>query len=193
MSSIIKPIDLQCGSTFKDSSGNILTVIKKEHVKPGKGGAFMQLKCRNVLTGSIFEGRFSVDVSLERVHIDEESLTYTYTENNMVNFINDDYESVEFPLSSFHGGLAKILKSGADFKNPIKLKIRTYNGMVISAELDGSIELKVIETPNSIKGETAKAAAKNAQLEGDITIKVTSHVVNGDYVKVTQNDLDEIS
>lgn len=194
----ISPTDLRPGSVFKDSKGNVLQVIESQHVKPGKGAAYYQVKSKNLLTGSIVEERLNSGSSYEDLFIEKTQLLYVNNEGDYASFYNSDYESVSFPLDEL-GTMGNVFKAVEELKEPVQLTIRIFKDdrtgktHIIGLDLVNDIVLKVIDARPSIKGEAAKTGTKPAIVEGGINVRVPPHVNENDYVILSKADFGYVS
>ena len=151
--------DFKNGMTIK-VEGNIYTIIEFQHVKPGKGAAFVRTKLKNLRTGSTIEYTFNSGVKCETARIERKPMQYLYN-------IGDD---------------VKYLKENQD------LDITFYEGEVLGLSLPDKIELEVIETEPAVKGNTTSNASKEATLETGYQIRVPLFIEQGEKVIISTKD-----
>ena len=194
----INPNDLRIGAVFR-RDGKTLKVLDKQHVKLSKGGACQQVKCMDMLSGGISEIRINVTESLEDVYIFKKSLTYSYSDSDLVYFMNTDCEMMEVKAEDL-GEIRGLFDNDgtAEFEVMPKIEMEYYEDEkgkehLINVRLVDDIAVKIIETRPSIKGEAAKAGTKPAVAQGGIKLKVPPHVNTGDMVVLSKNDLSYVS
>lgn len=192
----LNPNDIRIGSVFKKNN-RILKVIDKHHVKLSKGGACQQVKCIDIQDKSIMEMRLNVNETLEDVYMSKKVLTFSYTSGDLVNFVDDEYSGIELTEREL-GILTPLFKVDIESNVIPKIEIEYFlddnsNNVVVNVKLLEDVALKVLQTADSIKGETAKSADKPAVLEGGIKTKVPPHVNIGDYAVLSKVDLSYVS
>ena len=172
-------------SAFEVKIGNLIEyqsrlwrVLKKNHVKPGKGGAFVQLEMKEHGTGTKLNERFRSEDKVERAHVEPRQMQFLYNEGPDYVFMdNETYEQLNLP--------AEDLEAQAGFLLPnLDVQINFYNDSPIGIELPQSVVLKVIDTEGVIKGQTAASSGKPAELETGIRVTVPPFVNIGDNIKV---------
>lgn len=169
--------DFRNGSLFV-MDGTVYQIIEFQHVKPGKGSAFVRTKYKNVKTGSIVDHSFSPNEKFQEAHLDRIDMEYLYSDGDLFYFM--DVESFEqIPLTaSIIGDNIKFLK-----ENTV-CRVISHNGEVFSVELPIFVELQITQTEPGVKGDTAQNASKSAVLETGATIKVPLFVNEGEVVKI---------
>ncbi len=169
--------DFRNGVTF-DMDGSVMQVIEFQHVKPGKGAAFVRTKLRNVITGAVIEKTFNPTDKYPPAHIERREMEYLYSDGELYYFMdNETYEQT--PLN------ADILGDSFKFvKENTTCKILSYQGNVFGVEPPMFMELTVTEAEPGVKGDTATGATKPVTLETGVQIKVPLFVNEGDVVKV---------
>ena len=162
--------------------GNLCLIQEFQHVKPGKGPAFVRIKLKNLKTGSIVEQTFNTNIKITKAHVDKSKVQYLYASgDNLVFMNNETYEQIEVPK--------KILGDDADFiKEGIDILIDSYEGEIIGITLPEKVEYEVVETTEAVKGNTATNAQKDAKLETGIVIKVPLFINEGEKILVTTKD-----
>ncbi len=162
--------------------GNLCLIQEFQHVKPGKGPAFVRIKLKNLRTGSIVEQTFNTNIKITRAHVDKTSVQYLYASgDNLVFMNNETYEQIEVPKN--------ILGSDVDFiKEGIDIAIDFYEGEIIGISLPEKVEYLVTETTPAVKGNTATNAQKDATIETGKVIKVPLFINEGEKILVTTSD-----
>ena len=169
--------DFRNGMTF-EMEGKVYQVIEFQHVKPGKGAAFVRTKYRDVVTGAIRETSFNPTAKFENAVIERKDLEYLYTDGELYYFMDPEtYDQV--PLNSD--------KLGDNFKfvkENTTCRISSWKGNVFSVEPPTFVELAVTETEPGVKGDTATNVTKPATLETGAVIKVPIFINEGDVLKI---------
>ena len=157
--------DFKNGVTF-ELDGSVLQVVEFQHVKPGKGAAFVRTKLKNVITGAVTERTFSPTDKFEPARIERKEMQYSYNDGDLYYFM--DMETFDMiPLNS------DVLPDSFKFvKEEMMCKIVSYKGKVFSVEPPTFVELKVVDTEPGFKGDTATGTTKPATLETGAVIKV---------------------
>ena len=169
--------DFRNGVTF-DMDGNVMQIIEFQHVKPGKGAAFVRTKLRNVVTGSVIEKTFNPTDKYPTAIVEKKDMQYLYSDGELYYFM--DMESYEQqPIDS-----DKLGDAFKFVKEEMMCKVVSYKGTVISVEPPMFVELEVTETEPGFKGDTAQGATKPATLETGATIKVPLFINIGDVLKI---------
>ena len=173
--------DFKNGMTIK-VEGNIYTIIEFQHVKPGKGAAFVRTKLKNLRTGSTIEYTFNSGVKCETARIERKPMQFLYESGDLYTFMNmQDYSQVELSKDVV-GDNVKYLKENQD------LDITFYEGEVLGISLPDKIELKVTQTEPGVKGNTTSSAQKDATLETGYQIRVPLFINEGESVIVSTKD-----
>ena len=162
--------------------GKLVTIVDFQHVKPGKGPAFVRIKYRDLRTGSTIEDTFNTNLKLEKAHVEKMQMQFLYKENdNYVFMNNNDYSQMEVS-SSIIGDDAKFLKEG------LVIEIQMYEGEILGIVLPEKIDYKVTETTDAVKGNTTNNAMKDATIESGYTIKVPMFISEGETIIVSTKD-----
>ncbi len=169
--------DFKNGVTF-EMDGQVMQVIEFQHVKPGKGAAFVRTKIKNVITGAVTERTFNPTEKFESAFIDRKDMQYLYNDGDLYYFMDEEtYE--QLPLNSD--------KLGDNFKfvkeNTV-CKIISYKGNVFGVEPPFFVELEVTDTEPGVRGDTATNVTKQATLETGALIRVPIFINNGDVIKI---------
>lgn len=158
--------------------GDAYVVVEFQHVKPGKGAAFVRTKMRNTRTGSVVEQTFNAGVKLPKAHLDRRDVEYLYFDGDF--YVVMDSESFEqYSLKEEH-----IADSKNYLKENMHLSVLFYKGDVIGVDLPGQVELEVIETEPGIKGDTASGGNKPATLETGAVVRVPFFINVGDRLRI---------
>lgn len=173
--------DIKNGITFLFED-QIYTVMEFQHVKPGKGAAFVKAKLKNLRTGSITEKTFNTSIKLEKAMINKQNMQYLYASGPSYNFMNmETYEQIELSDDAL-GDDVKYLKEG------INVDLTFYKGEILGISLPEKIEYTVVHTEPAVKGNTTNNATKEATLENGLTIKVPLFISEGETVIVSTKD-----
>jgi elongation factor P len=177
MAQVVDTTDFYSGMKIKWQDG-IWEVIDYQHHKMGRGGAVIKTKLKNLDTGSIVENSFRSGEKFERVIYDDKKAQFLYQDGE--NYVFMDLESFEqiYVPGDFLGESVNFLTDN------LELDLEFYEGKVVGVELPKSVELKVVDTPPSFKGDTVTGGNKPATLETGLTINVPMFVNNGDSIVV---------
>ncbi len=169
--------DFKNGVTF-EMDGNVFQVVEFQHVKPGKGAAFVRTKLKNVITGAVIEKTFSPTDKFENAYVERKDMQYLYNDGELYYFM--DLESYEqLPLEA-----SKLSDNFRFVKEEMICKIISYKGNVFGVEPPMFVELAVSDTEPGFKGDTATGASKPATLETGAQIKVPLFINIGDVLKI---------
>jgi len=169
--------DFKNGVTF-EMDGNVVQVVEFQHVKPGKGAAFVRTKLKNVITGSVTERTFSPTDKFENAYVERKDMNYLYSDGDLYYFMdNETYE--QLPLNK-----EKLGDNFRFVKENMTCKIISYKGNVFGVEPPTFVELEVTDTEPGFKGDTATGASKPATLETGATIKVPLFINIGDVLRI---------
>ena len=169
--------DFKNGVTF-EFEGNVYQVVEFQHVKPGKGAAFVRTKLKNVINGGVVEKTFRPTDKMPKAHIERRDMEYLYQDGDLFYFMDQEtYEQI--PLSSEQlGDALKFVKEN------MLVKILSYKGSVFGVEPPNFVELQVTETEPGFKGDTATGATKPATLETGAVINVPLFIEEGEMIRV---------
>lgn len=169
--------DFRNGVTL-EIDGQVVQIIEFQHVKPGKGAAFVRTKLKNVINGGVVERTFRPTEKFPQARIDRVDMQYLYADGDLYNFMNvENYEQLALN-SDIIGDALKFVK-----ENEI-VKVCSYNGNVFSVEPPLFVELEVTDTEPGFKGDTATGASKPATVETGATVSVPLFVEIGDKIKI---------
>ena len=173
--------DLKVGMTIMYEN-NIYSVMDTQHVKPGKGAAFVQAKLKNLRSGSIIENRFNSSDKVEPARIEKKPMQYLYSMNDVYYFMDmNTYEQVEISKSQI-GDDAELLKEN------LEVDIMFFEGEMLGMNLPDKIALKVVHTEPAVKGNTTSSAMKDATLETGKVIKVPLFIEQDEVILVSSKD-----
>lgn len=157
-------------------------VVEFQHVKPGKGGAFVRTKLKELKSGRVVDIRFRAGEQLEDVHVETKRMQFLYSDGDAFHFMdNTSYEQVELS-SDFMGDAAQWLKENED------VEIMIAGGEMIGVEPPMFVELEVIETDPGFKGDTVQGGTKPATLETGAVVQVPMFVEKGERLKIDTRD-----
>jgi elongation factor P len=169
--------DLKNGMGLKLDEG-LFTVIEFQHVKPGKGGAFVRTKLRNVRTGAVLERTYRAAESLEQAVIDKRDMQYLYRDGDDYVFMDQStYDQLSVARTTL-GETAEYLREGGD------AVVQVYDDAVVGIDLPASVELKVTQTEPGVQGDRVSGARKPATLETGLVVQVPLFVNPGEVIKV---------
>ena len=169
--------DFRNGVTF-EMDGNVVQIIEFQHVKPGKGAAFVRTKIRNVISGAVTEKTFNPTDKYPTAFVERKDMQYLYRDGDLYYFMdNETYENIPISASTL-GDNFKFVKENMD------VKVLSYKGNVFGVEPPFFIELEVTQTDPGFKGDTATNAKKPATLETGAEIRVPLFINEGDHIKV---------
>jgi elongation factor P len=173
--------DFRTGLTI-EVDGGIWRVMDFQHVKPGKGAAFVRSKLRNLRTGAVQEKTFRAGEKVGKAQIDNRKMQYLYASGDQHVFMDmESYEQVELPATSIEYEL-KFLKEN------MEVSIMMYQGETLGVELPNTVVLEVTETEPGIKGDTASGGSKPATVETGLVVQVPFFVNQGDKLIVNTTD-----
>ncbi|MHB1419258.1 MAG: elongation factor P [Bacillota bacterium] len=174
---MISTNDFRTGVTI-ELDGNVFVVVEFQHVKPGKGAAFVRCKLRNMRSGSTTEKTFRAGEKVPRAILDHRVMQYLYKDaDNFVFMDTDNYEQINLDQEAL-GDATKYLKDN------MTISVLFYQGRSIGVELPNSVELKVAETEPGIKGDTASGGSKTATLETGAVVQVPLFINVGDLLRI---------
>ncbi len=161
-----------------DLDGTLFQIVEFQHVKPGKGGAFVRTKLRNVRTGAVIDRTFNAGVNVGLAIVERRDKQYLYRDGDDFVFMDTEtYDQHHIP-ATIVGDMANYLTEGATAVVPM------YEGSAIGVELPASVVLRVAQTDPGVKGDRVSGALKPATLETGLVVQVPLFVDEGDLVKV---------
>lgn len=169
--------DFRNGVTF-EMDGQVVSIIEFQHVKPGKGAAFVRTKIRNVITGAVVEKTFNPNDKYPTAFIERRDMEYLYSDGDLYYFMdNETYE--QLPIN------ASVLTDNFKFvKENMVCKVLSYKGNVFGIEPPTFVELEITQTEPGVKGDTATNVTKPAVLETGAEIKVPIFINEGDKIQI---------
>ena len=169
--------DFSNGVTL-EMEGNIYQIIEFQHVKPGKGAAFVRTKLKNIINGGVVEKTFRPTEKFPQARIDRVEMQYLYTDGDLFHFMNTEtYDQIALNQDAI-GDALKFVKENE------MVKICSHNGNVFAVEPPLFVELEVTETEPGFKGDTATGATKPATVETGAVVYVPLFVETGDKLKI---------
>ena len=169
--------DFKNGITF-DMDGDVLQVVEFQHVKPGKGAAFVRTKLRNIMTGAVTERTFNPTDKFPKAYVERKEMQYLYSDGELYYFMdNETYD--QLPLNA-----DKLDDNFKFVKENMVCKVVSYKGNVFAVEPPIFVELEVTETEPGFKGDTATGASKSATVETGAEIRVPLFIEIGDVLKI---------
>jgi len=158
--------------------GAVYQIVDFQHVKPGKGAAFVRTRLRNMENGYVLERTFRGDEKIEEAFIEERKMQYLYKDNDLYHFMaQDNYEEIALNKEAIGNGV-KFLKDN------LEVTANFYQGRALSVNLPNFVDYKIIHTEPGIKGDTARAGGKPAEIESGATVQVPLFIDTGDTIKV---------
>ncbi|MGH9122664.1 MAG: elongation factor P [Acidimicrobiales bacterium] len=169
--------DLRNGMSL-DLPEGLFSVVEFQHVKPGKGGAFVRTKLKNLRSGAVIERTYRADEKLEQALIEKRGVQFLYEDGEGFVFMDtNDYEQTTVERSAL-GDAPNYLTEGSS------VVLETYNSEVVSVDLPASVDLEVTETEPGVQGDRVSGARKAATVQTGLTLQVPLFVVSGDKIKV---------
>lgn len=169
--------DFKNGVTL-EIDGNVVQIVEFQHVKPGKGAAFVRTKYKNIITGAVLEKSFRPTEKFPAARIERVDMQYLYNDGELYYFMdNTSYEQIGLDQETI-GDALKFVKEND------MLKVCSYNGNVFAVEPPLFVELEITETEPGFKGDTAQGATKPATVETGATVNVPLFVDRGDKIKI---------
>ena len=169
--------DFKNGVTV-EIDGNIYQILEFQHVKPGKGAAFVRTKLKNIISGGVVEKTFRPTEKFPKAHIDRKDMQYLYQDGDLYNFMDvETYDQIALN-SDVVGDALKFVKENET------VKVCSHNGDVFSVEPPLFVKLAITETEPGLKGDTAQGATKPAIVETGATVMVPLFVEQGDVLKI---------
>ena len=166
-----------------DIDGQLWTITYFQHVKPGKGGAFVRTKLKNVLTGSVVDKTYRAGEKVNDVRLERRPVNYSYTDGALYHFMDQQtYEMIPIAGDVIGDDQLQYLKENMECEGLV------HDGTVIAVELPFFVELEVTQTDPGLKGDTAQGGTKPATLETGAVVQVPLFVEMGDVVKVDRRE-----
>lgn len=173
--------DIKNGMTI-EMDGNLYTIQEFQHVKPGKGPAFVRIKLKNLRTGSTTENTFNTNIKVTKAHIQKVNVSYLYSSGNTYTFMNNEtYEQLEVDGDCL-GDDKYFIKEG------LEMQIDFYEGEILGITLPEKVEYEVIQTEPAVKGNTTNNATKDATIETGYVVKVPLFINQGEKIIISTKD-----
>ena len=178
--------DFRNGVTI-ELEGNIFQIIEFQHVKPGKGAAFVRCTLKNVVTGQVLSNEtFNPTAKLETAQVETKKMTYSYFDGEFYVFVDEEWNQENLTFDQVEDALKYI-------KENDMVTVKFLYGKAFSVEPENFVELKVIEAEPGVKGNTATNVMKNAKVETGATIQVPMFVEEGDTIRIDTRTGDYMS
>jgi len=169
-----------------EHKNDLWSVLKAQHVKPGKGGAFNQVELKSVKKGTKLNERFRSSDNIERAILDDKKFNFLYEDENNCHFMDQtDFEQIQINKSLL-GEKSKLLKEN------MEVNVQFYDEQPLSVDLPSSVELKILSTDAAIKGQTASSSYKPATLENGIKIMVPPFINSEDKIILDTRTLEYV-
>jgi len=169
-----------------EHKNDLWTVLKTQHVKPGKGGAFNQVELKSIKRGTKLNERFRSSDSIERAILDDKKYNFLYEDDNSCHFMDQtNFEQIQIKKSLL-GEKSKLLKEN------MEVNVQFYEDQALSVDLPSSVELKITTTDAAIKGQTASSSYKPATLENGLKIMVPPFINSDDKIVLDTRTLEYI-
>jgi elongation factor P len=174
--------DFRNGMTLQ-MEGGLFTITYFQHVKPGKGGAFVRTKLKNVLTGAVLERTFRSGEKVDEVRLEHRPVQYSYTDGQLFYFMDQEtFEIVPLSEDVIGGDQLRYLKENLECEGLV------HNDRIISVELPYFVELEIVETDPGVRGDTAQGGTKPAKLETGAVVQVPLFLNEGDVIRVDRRE-----
>ncbi len=169
--------DFRNGMTFEED-GNVMQIIEFQHVKPGKGAAFVRTKVKNVITGSVVEKTYNPSAKFPTAFVERKDMQYSYSDGELYHFMDQEtYEDV--PVNA-----SEVGENFKFVKEEMMCKVLSYKGKVFGVEPPNFVELQVTQTDPGFAGNTATNATKPATLETGAEIRVPLFINEGEVIRI---------
>ncbi len=166
-----------------DIDGQLLQIVYFQHVKPGKGGAFVRTKLKNVRTGAVTDKTWNAGERVNEVRLERRPVQYSYSDGQFYHFMDmESYDDIPLNGELLGDDQLKYLKEGMECQGLV------HDGKVILMELPFFVELEIVETEPGLRGDTASGGTKPAKLETGAVVQVPLFVEQGDVVKVDRRE-----
>lgn len=167
--------------------GDAWQVVEFQHVKPGKGAAFVRAKMRNLCTGAVVENTFNAGVRFPKAHIDRREMQFLYETDGQYTFMdNETFDQIEVSKETL-GNALNFLQENMD------VKIMFYGDRILGVDLPNTVVLTVVETEPGIRGDTATGGSKNAKMNTGYVVKVPLFIEEGEALAIDTRTGDYIS
>lgn len=173
--------DIKNGMTIKIDH-NIFVIVEFQHVKPGKGPAFVRIKMRNLRTGANIEETFNTNIKFEKANIEKQAMQFLYRNGDVFNFMNmETYEQIELNHSQ--------IEEEADYlKDGLNVDLSFYEGELLGLILPDKVALKVVRAEPAVKGNTTSNVTKEVEVETGLIVKAPMFIDEGEVILVSTRD-----
>lgn len=169
--------DFKTGVTI-ELDGQAYQVVDFQHVKPGKGAAFVRAKLKNIKTGGSIERTFRGGEKVPRAHLENKEMQYLYNDGEDYVFMDtENFEQINISKEAIGDGIKWLLEN-------MNIRILLFQDNIIGVELPNFVELEVVDTEPGVKGDTATGATKNATLETGAVVQVPLFINTGDRIRI---------
>ncbi|MDL2205856.1 elongation factor P [Eubacteriales bacterium OttesenSCG-928-N13] len=169
--------DFRNGMTFEMDNG-VWTVVDFQHVKPGKGAAFVRTKIKNIMSGAVLERTFNPSDKMPKAHIETKEMQYMYNDDDLYYFMDlENYEQMGLTLEQVEDAI-KFVKENTN------VTVRFFKGAAFSVAAPNFVELEVTSTEPGFKGDTASTTFKPAELETGFSVQVPLFIETGDVLRI---------
>lgn len=174
---MISTNDLRTGVTV-EIDGAVWSVLEFQHVKPGKGAAFVRTKMKNVATGAVQERTFNAGEKLNKAQIENKEMQYLYASGDFYTFMdNSTFEQMDLTSEQIGDGLKYLIEN-------MNIFIQVFDGKIIGIEMPNFVELTITECEPGVKGDTATGGTKPATLQTGAQVKVPFFINEGDKIRI---------
>jgi elongation factor P len=159
-------------------NNNPCSIVDFQHVRPGKGAAFTRTKFKNLKTGNVVEYNIKSGEKLEKANVEEKKLQYLYSDNDFCHFMDQDtFDQISLPHSNVADVKGYMVEHGV-------VKGTFFNNELLTVEVETFVELRVADTSEAVRGDTATGGTKVAKLETGMEIQVPFHINIGDVLRI---------
>lgn len=178
---MISSNDFKTGMTI-DYEGNLFQIIEFQHVKPGKGQAFVRSKLRNLRSGAVIDNTFNAGEKVKRAHVEKSTMQFLYSMGDEYVFMNNEtYEQIELTAAQLENEKNYLVDG-------MEVKVISYNAEILGVEVPEKVTLEVVECEPGVKGNTASNATKSATVSTGYSLQVPLFVEVGDKLIINTND-----
>lgn len=174
---MISSNDFRTGVTI-EIDGDVYSIVEFQHVKPGKGAAFVRAKMKNVRTGGVVERTFNAGEKLPKAHVEKREMQYLYNDGEIYNFMDTEtFDQTTMTKESLGDGIKWL-------KDNMNIFVMSFQGKTIGVEMPTFVELRVVDTPPGIKGDTSSGGSKPATVESGAVVQVPFFVNVDDVLQI---------
>ncbi len=174
---MIGAMELKTGNVIR-LNGVLWTVIDRQHVKPGKGGAFVRMKLRQVVSGAVVDKTFRGNEKFDDVRLERNKMQFLYVSGDELHFMNNEtYDQVALQADFIGDGVNYLIEGSV-------IEVLMHEGKPVTCEIPNFVELKVVKTDPGVRGDTASGGTKPATLESGAVVQVPLFIEEGQILKV---------